>query len=81
MPNQDELHPLSKPVATFITTGVGSAAGAIVAFHVGHPTAGSVTTAAVAGMIALIGGIDTVARAVDPFVRSLAAPPNAGYQR
>jgi hypothetical protein len=81
MPPSDGLHQFSKPIATALTTGIGSAAGAIVAFHVGHPTAGSATTAVCAGALAFLGGADSVARAIDPFVRALMAPPNPGYQR
>jgi hypothetical protein len=83
MANADELHLLSKPVATMVTSAAGSAAGIIVAAHVGHPTAASVTSAGFAGMLALIGGVDTVARFIDPWVRvgdiifrELMAPPN-----
>jgi F0F1-type ATP synthase membrane subunit b/b' len=65
-PASDGLHPLSKPVATALTTGIGSAAAAVVVLHVGHPTAGSATTAAIAGLVALIGGADTVARVIAP---------------
>jgi len=82
MPDANGLHPLSRPIATVLTTGAGSAAGAIVAVHAGHPTAGSATTALVAGFVALIGGADAVARAIDPWVwRHLAVPPNLRYQR
>ncbi len=82
MPNTDELHPLSMPIATFITTITGSAAGALVVLHVGHPTAGSATTAGVASAFAFIGGAATVARAIDPWVRRhLTAVPNPRYQR
>lgn len=81
MTSSDGLNPFSKPIAIALTTGIGSAAGAIVALHVGHPTAGSAATAACAGMVALLGGADTVARVIDPFVRSLMPPPNPGYQR
>jgi uncharacterized membrane protein YccC len=82
MPNSDGPHPLSKLIATFLTTGAGSAAGAIVALHLGHPTAGSATTAAVAAGVAFIGGADTVARGIDPWVRrQLTAPPNPRYQQ
>jgi hypothetical protein len=66
MPNSDGLRPLSKPIATALTTGIGSAAGAVVALHVGHPTAGSATTATVAGALALFGGADAAARAFAP---------------
>jgi hypothetical protein len=88
MSNVDTLHPLSRPVATMFTTGAGSAAGIIVAAHVGHPTAASVTSGAVAGAVTAIGGVYTVAWVVDPivrmadaFFRSLMAPPSRAYQR
>jgi len=36
----------------------------------------------VVGFVALIGGADAVARAIDPWVwRHLAVPPNLRYQR
>ena len=82
MPNADGLHPFSKPIATFLTTGLGSVIGAIVTLHLGHPTAGATATAAVASGVAFIGGADTVARAIDPWVRRhLTAPLNPRYQR
>jgi len=82
MSNADGLHPFSRPIATFLTTVLGSGAGALVALHLGHPTAGSATTAGVAAGVAFIGGVDTVARGIDPLVRRyLAPPPNPRYQR
>jgi hypothetical protein len=84
MPSADGLHPLSKPIATILATGIGSVTGVIVGLHVGHPTAGSAATAGVAGTVAFIGGTDTIARGIDPFVRALIrslTAPSAAYQR
>jgi hypothetical protein len=85
MSNADGLHPLSKPIATVLATGIGSATGAIVGLHLGHPTAGSAATAGVAGAVAFIGGTDTIAWGIDPLVRGLirflAGPSATAYQR
>lgn len=80
MSDANGLHPLSLPAATALTAGIGSAAGAIVVAHVPHPTAGSAASAMVAGLFACIGGAETVARVIDPFVRYMTAPSNANYQ-